>query len=137
MAIYAPPRAPGRSAGSQQPEPAAPIPGWRKLIALVGWGVPIAVLIALNLWGILLLAQGPPTSAPVTETTPTTAAPVVPPTQHRPMPTESTSTTTPTADTGTPTVDSPPPEAFPEVPSVIASPSPPALPTEITLPPGL
>lgn len=137
MAIYAPPRPPCARVGSQQAEPAAPIPRWRKLIALVGWGVPIAVLIALNLWGILQLAQGPQTSAPVTETTPMTAAPVVPPTQHRPMHDESTTTTTPTMDTVTPTIDSPPPEAFPEVPTLITQPSLPGPPTEITLPPGL
>jgi hypothetical protein len=120
MATYAPPRPPCTRVESQPPEPAAPTPRWRKLVALVGWGVPIALLIALNLWGILQLAQGPHTSAPVTETTPTTAAPVVPP--HRPMHDESTMTTTPTMDAGTPTIDSPPPEAFPEVPTLVTQP---------------
>jgi len=106
MASYVPPREPGGSVGSQQPEPAVPVPVWRKLIALVGWGVPIVVLIVLNIWGLLQLAQGPPTSAPLT------------------------------TDTGTTTVDSPSPAAFPQLPSVITLTSPPGLPTEITLPPG-
>lgn len=135
MTTYAPPRAPGGFAESQKAEPAAPTPRWRKRIALVGWGIPIAFLIAMNLWGLLQLAQGPPTSAPITETTPTTAAPVVPPTQHRPTHDGSTTATTPTADTDTPTIDSAPPEAFPEVPTMITRPSPPVQPTEITLPP--
>ena len=153
MASYVPPENPGGSAGSQQPEPEEPIPGWRKPIALVGWGVLIAVLSGLIIWGVIQLAQGPPTPVPVTTstTTPTTtAAPVVPPTQHRPMHDESTITTTPTTDTGTtsasptsstdtgtPTNNSPSPEAFPHLPSVITLPSLPGLPTEITLPPGL
>lgn len=130
MTTYAPPRVIHASVRVQEPESEAPIPRWRKLIALVGWGVPISFLIALNLWGILQLAQGPPTSAPVTETTPTSTAPVVPPAQHRPLLDESSSTATPA---GTPTIDSPPPEAFPEVPTMVTSP--PAPPTEISLPP--
>jgi hypothetical protein len=155
MASHVPPDDPGGSAGSQLPEPEEPIPGWRKPIALVGWGVLIAVLVGLIIWGIIQLVQDPPASAPVTTTTPkttttptTTAAPVVPPTQ-RPMHGESTTLTTPTTDTATiglahfqhrhrtPTNNSPSPEALPHLPSVITLPSLPGLPTEITLPPGL
>jgi hypothetical protein len=88
-------------------EPAEPTPRWRKLVALVGWGLPIAVLIALNIWGLLQLAQGPPTSAPVT------------------------------TDNGTTTIESPSPEASPQLPLVITPPSVPALPSEMALPPGL
>ncbi|HSS24629.1 MAG TPA: hypothetical protein VLL82_09560 [Mycobacterium sp.] len=91
MASHVRPDHPGGSAGIQQPVPDEPTPGWRKPIALVGWGVLIAVLIGLIIWGIIQLTQGPPTPAQVTTTTPTTAttatttaAPVVPPTQHRP-----------------------------------------------------
>jgi cytoskeletal protein RodZ len=156
MASYVPPDDSGGNAGNQQPEPEEPIPGWRKPIALVGWGVLIAVLIGLIIWGIIQLAQGPPTPAPVTTTTTTTttptttAAPVVPPNHHRPTHDESTTMTTPStgtsttsttptssADTGTPTKNSPSPGAFPHLPSVITLPSLPGLPTEITLPPGL
>jgi cytoskeletal protein RodZ len=143
MASHVRPDHPGGSAGIQQPLAEEPIPEWRKPIALVGWGVLIAVLIALIIWGIIQLAQGPPTPAQGTTTTPTTAttatttaAPVVPPTQHRPTHDEST-TTTPTTDTGTPTNNSPSPGALPRLPSVITLPSLPGLPTKITLPPGL
>jgi hypothetical protein len=121
MTSYAPPRAHGISVGSQQTDPAAPTPRWRKLIALVGWGVPIAVLIALNLWGILQLAQGPRTSAPLTTDTGTTAKDSPSPEAFPEVPS---------------VITSPPPEAFPEVPSVITSPPPPRLPTEMALPPG-
>jgi hypothetical protein len=124
MTSYAPPRAPGVSAESQQPEPAAPIPRWRRVIALVGWGIPIAVLITLNLWGILQLAQGPRTSAPVTTDTGTTAVDSPPPQAFPEVPTVVTS----------PPPTSPPPEAFPEVPTVITSP-PPGQPTEMALSP--
>ena len=106
MASYVPQGEAGGSAGNQQPEPAEPVPGWRKLIAFVGWGVPIAVLIVLNFWGVLQLVQGPPTSASVT------------------------------TDTDTPTIESPSPGALPPLPSVITLPSLQGLPTEIALPPG-
>ena len=136
MTSYAPPRAHGISVGSQQPEPAAPTPRWRKLIASVGWGVPIAVLIALNLWGILQLAQGPRTSAPVTTDTGTTAIDSPSPEAFPEVPSVITSPS-PEAFQEVPSViTSPPPEAFPEVPTVITSP-PPRLPTEMALPPGL
>jgi len=36
MASYVPPGDPGGSAGSQEPESAETVPGWRKPIALVG-----------------------------------------------------------------------------------------------------
>jgi hypothetical protein len=76
MASYVPPDDAGGSAGSRRPELQEPIPGWRKPIALVGWGVLIAVLIGLIVWGIIQLIQGPPPPAPVTTpmatTTPTT-----------------------------------------------------------------
>ncbi|OMC47851.1 hypothetical protein A5745_10325 [Mycobacterium sp. IS-2888] len=139
MTSYAPPRAIGVIGGIQEPEPAESVPRWRKLIALVGWGVPIAVLVALNIWGVLQLAQGPSMSAPVIETTPTTAAPFAP--RPRPMLDD-------TATAAGATIDSPAPEAFPEVPSVVTSPPPEAFPevptmitspppmTEVSLPPG-
>jgi cytoskeletal protein RodZ len=144
--------------GGADPEPEEPIPGWRKPIALVGWGVLVAVLIGLIIWGIMQLAQGAPPQEPATITTtprttprttppPSSAAPVAPPTLQR-TPGE---TTTPTADiptastedTGTPTTTTSPsaplPGAFPlpQLPSVITLPALPGLPTEITLPPGL
>ena len=98
--------------GGQEPapEPEEPIPGWRKPIALVGWGILIAVLIGLIIWGIIQLAQGAPPQEPATTTTtattttkttpPSSAPPVVPPTQHR---TQEETTTTPTTDISTPT----------------------------------
>jgi hypothetical protein len=141
----------------REPEPDDPIPGWRKPIALVGWGVLIAVLLGLIVWGIGQLAQnappqGPTTTIAPTETTatsttpPSSAAPVTPPTRQRQEGT--TTATTPateappasTENSGTPTTttSSPSPGAFPfpQLPSVITLPSLPGLPTEITLPPG-
>jgi hypothetical protein len=140
-----------------------PLPGWRKPIALAGWGALIAILIALIVWGIMQLAQGaPPHEPPTVKTVPTQAtkaptppasssAPVNPPSQQRTQeetttpaapatdyPTASTEkTATPNAPTAT---RSPSPGGFPipQLPSVITLPPLPGLPTEITLrPPGL
>ena len=144
--------------GGADPEPEDPIPGWRKPLALAGWGVLIAVLIALIIWGIMQLTQGArpqepatvtttPRTAPSTTAPPSSAAPVVPPTL-RGTPEQTTTPTTDipsasTEETGTPTTTtstSPPlPGAFPlpQLPSVITLPALPGLPTEITLPPGL
>jgi hypothetical protein len=143
-----------------EPEPDAPIPGWRKPIALVGWGVLIAILLGLIIWGIGQLVDGAapqepattiaPTITSKTSKTPTTprssAAPVAPPTHHSDE--QTTTATTPgtdapsasTENSGVPTTTSTPsPGAFrlPQLPSVITLPSLPGLPTEITLPPGL
>lgn len=144
----------GGNGGGQEPELDEPIPGWRKPIALVGWGVLTTVLIELIIYGIIQLAHGSSTQEPATTTTttattpPSSAAPVVPPTHHRPHE-ETTTTTTPTTDTGTPTMSketgtpttNPPSRgAFPRLPSVITLPSLPGLPglpTVITLPPRL
>jgi len=52
MASYVPPGDSGGNARSQEPQPEEPIPGWRKPIALVGWGALIAVLIGLIIWGV-------------------------------------------------------------------------------------
>jgi hypothetical protein len=138
--------------GGAGTEPEEPIPGWRKPIALAGWGVLIAILIGLIIWGIMQLVQGAPplepatiTTTPRTTTPPSSAAPVAPPTQHR---TYEETTTTPTAeiptaateDTGTPTTtvaQSPGAFPLPQLPSVITLPALPGLPTAITLPPGL
>jgi|SRR5947209_11216762 cytoskeletal protein RodZ len=118
------------------------VPGWRKPIALVGWAVLIAALIAVIVWGINQLAQGPGTPAAVTtttapppaavttttSTTATTTGTTTAPTAD----TDATSTTpTTTTDTGAPT-KSRSQGAFPHLPSVITLPSLPA----ITLPPG-
>ncbi len=87
---YGPP-----TGGGYPPEPEPePTPGWRKPLALVGWGVLIAVLIALIIYGIVLLARGRPSPATVTSTV-TTVAPATttrqprrrpPPQQPRPPP---------------------------------------------------
>jgi hypothetical protein len=141
-----------------------PIPGWRKPIALAGWGGLIAILIALIVWGIMQLARGaPPLEPPTVTTIPHTApkAPTPSASSSAPAPAPSASqqptpapTTTlappateyPTASTeNTPaprapiTTTSPSPGAFqlPQLPSVITLPPLPGLPTEITLrPPG-
>jgi cytoskeletal protein RodZ len=142
----------------REPEPQEPIPGWRTPIALAGWGILIAILIALIVWGIIQLAEGPPTQEPAVTITPTatttprsSAPPVVPPTQQ-PTVQQTPATTTAEApapsatETVTPTAtssSSPGPYPLPQLPSVITLPTLPtlpglpALPTEITLPPGL
>jgi hypothetical protein len=143
--------------GGADPEPEDPIPGWRKPIALAGWGLLIAVLIGLIVWGIMQLVQGGPPQEPATvtttpRTTPRTTQPPssAPPTLQR---TPEETTTRPTADiptastenSGTATTTSPStplPGAFPlpQLPSVITLPALPGLPSEITLPtlpPGL
>jgi hypothetical protein len=140
---------------SAQSDPDAPIPGWRKPIALAGWGVLIAVLIALIVWGIIQLAQGTPPQEPVTGPTlvpttttarsfnTTTVAP--PPISSEPTmtapatepPSASTEEPTPSAGTTTPTTPSSEAYPLPQLPSVITLPPLPGLPTEITLPPGL
>jgi hypothetical protein len=136
-------------------EPQEPIPGWRTPIALAGWGVLIAILIALIVWGIIQLTEGAPPQEPAITIAPTattsSAPPVVPPTQQ-PTAQQTTPTTTAdtpaptTADTITPTAtstSSPRDFPLPQLPSVITLPTLPTLPglpglpTEITLPPGL
>lgn len=112
------------------------VPGWRKPIALVGWAVLIAFLIAVIVWGIDQLAQDratpsavttTPTAPPATTTvTPTTAGTAPPSTDS-----DSPSTTPTTTDRAT-TTKAPSRGAFPHMPSVITLPSLPA----ITLPPG-
>jgi cytoskeletal protein RodZ len=142
-----------------EPEPQEPIPGWRTPIALAGWGVLIAILIALIVWGIIQLAEGAPPQEPAitiaptaTTSPPSSAPPVVPPTEQptpqQTAPTFSTEVPAPsTTDTITPTAtsstSSPGAYPLPLLPSVITLPSLPTLPglpglpTEITLPPGL
>ena|SRR5947209_12393782 len=116
------------------------VPGWRKPIALVGWGVLIAALVGVIVWGINQLAQGPATPAAVT----TTTAPAPPPAATTTAGTTAGTRTAPTTDTDAPsttpttTTDTGAPTksrsqgAFPHRPSVITLPSLPA----ITLPPG-
>jgi hypothetical protein len=142
--------------GSAEPEPDDPIPGWRKPIALIGWGLLIAVLIALIIWGIIQLVHGTPPREPATTPTPATttattrpssAATTTPPAPQSSVQTTTTPTTdaptassedTPTsAATTTPTTPSGGAYPLPQLPSVITLPALPGLPTEITLPPGL
>ncbi|WP_099288215.1 oligopeptide transporter substrate-binding protein, partial [Mycobacterium persicum] len=80
----------------QQPQPTPPTPGWRKPLALVGWGVLIAALIALIVYGIIQLAHGRPTPASVTTTVTTTTPPT---TTTAPTTTTRTTTTTTTTTT--------------------------------------
>ena len=117
-------------------------------------GRPIAILIALIVWGIIQLARGAPPQepAPILITTPPTSAlrrrqfgPVVPPTPQQTYqesaPTITTEIPTPsTVNPDKPTMSTTPsPGSFPlpQLPSVITLPALPGLPTEITLPPGL
>jgi hypothetical protein len=141
--------------GGAEPEPDDPIPGWRKPIALSGWGILIAVLIALIIWGIIQLVHGAPPQEPITPTPATTTATTRPSsaaTTTPPAPQSSAqTTTTPTTDaptassedtptstaTTTPTTRSSEAYPLPQLPSVITLPALPGLPTEITLPPGL
>jgi hypothetical protein len=146
-----------RDKHDSEPQPEAPIPIWCKPIALVGWGVLIAILLGLIIWGIGQLVRGAPPQEPATTIAPSTtskapttprssAAPVAPPTRHSDEQTTTATTAktdAPTASTensGAPaTTSTPSPGAFrlPQLPSVITLPSLPGLPTEITLPPGL
>ncbi|WP_373200097.1 oligopeptide transporter substrate-binding protein [Mycobacterium marinum] len=98
----------------QQPPP-EPTPGWRKPLALAGWGVLIAVLIGLIIFGIIQLAHGRPIPASVTKTV-----------------TATMTTTTPTTTTTT-TTNPMSPGAMPTFPSQLT----PSIPTVINLPPGL
>jgi hypothetical protein len=137
--------------GSAAPEPDDPIPGWRKPIALAGWGSLIAVLIALIVWGILQLVHGAPPQEPSIPTPATTrpssaatTTPTAPPSSAQTTPTDaptastedSLTSTAPTTPT-TPTTRSSEAYPLPQLPSVITLPALPGLPTEITLPPGL
>ncbi|MEK0460508.1 oligopeptide transporter substrate-binding protein [Mycobacterium ulcerans] len=103
-----------RGGYGQQPPP-EPTPGWRKPLALAGWGVLIAVLIGLIIFGIIQLAHGRPTPASVTKTV-----------------TATMTTTTPTTTTTT-TTNPMSPGAMPTFPSQLT----PSIPTVINLPPGL
>jgi hypothetical protein len=145
----------GDEHGSAPVQPEDPIPGWRKPVALAGWGLLIVVLIALIVWGIIQLVHGAPpkepsTTTPTATTTavtsrPSSAATVPPaapqssePTTTPEAPTASTEDTpTSAAPTTTPTTSSGNAYPLPQLPSVITLPSLPGLPTEITLPPGL
>ena len=137
--------------GSAEPERNDPIPGWRKPIALAGWGTLIAVLIALIVWGILQLVHGAPPQEPSIPTPATTrpssaatTTPTAPPSSAQTTPTDaptastedSLTSTAPTTPT-TPTTRSSEAYPLPQLPSVITLPALPGLPTEITLPPGL
>jgi hypothetical protein len=139
---------------SVAPDSDDPIPGWRKPIALAGWGALIVVLIALIVWGIIQLAQGSTPQEPVTGPTlvPTTTTArsfntttVAPPALSEPTttapateaPSASTEDPMPSASTTTPTTPSGEAYPLPQLPSVITLPPIPGLPTEITLPPGL
>nr|WP_244174477.1 oligopeptide transporter substrate-binding protein [Mycobacterium persicum] len=139
----------------QQPQPAPSIPGWRKPLALVGWGVLIAALIAVIVYGIIQLAHGRPTPAsvtttvttttmpPTTTTAPTTTTPTTTTTTTTTSPPTTTTTTTSTTTTTTTTTTSPTttgttganpsPGALPTLPPQITLP----IPTVINLPPGL
>lgn len=137
-------------------EPDEPKPGWRKPMALVGWGLLVTVLLALIVWGIVQLIQAPPAEEPTPgvapSATPTTArsspAPSTRDQQTTPVttpetenPTASTETTGAPMTTSAPAATSSPAPGglpVPALPSVITLPSLlPGLPTEITLPPGL
>ncbi|MEK0478206.1 oligopeptide transporter substrate-binding protein [Mycobacterium ulcerans] len=113
-----------RGGYGQQPPP-EPTPGWRKPLALAGWGVLIAVLIGLIIFGIIQLAHGRPTPASVTKTVTATMTTTTP----------TTTTTTTTAPTTTTTTTTNPmsPGAMPTFPSQLT----PSIPTVINLPPGL
>ncbi|OBK50923.1 hypothetical protein [Mycobacterium kubicae] len=116
----------------QEPEPT---PGWRKPLALVGWGLLIAVLIGLIIYGIILLSQGPaPTPTTTTATPTTTASTTTTPTTTSSTTTSTTTTTTTTPTTTTPTTTNSRGEgALPRLPSQITLP---LIPTVINLPPG-
>jgi cytoskeletal protein RodZ len=141
MASYVPPDDPTVSGngGGQAPEPDEPIPGWRTPIALVGWGVLIAILLGLIIWGIIQLAHGSPTPAPATTSTTTTTTTPTTTATATTTPTTGTPTTSTTpasgTDTGTPTSNSRSPGAFPHLPTAITLPPLPGIPTAITLPP--
>ncbi|MEK0981227.1 oligopeptide transporter substrate-binding protein [Mycobacterium ulcerans] len=109
-----------RGGYGQQPPP-EPTPGWRKPLALAGWGVLIAVLIGLIIFGIIQLAHGRPTPASVTKTVTATMTTTTP-----------TTTTAPTTTTTT-TTNPMSPGAMPTFPSQLT----PSIPTVINLPPGL
>jgi hypothetical protein len=84
--------------GAPEPEP---IRGWRKPWALVGWGVLIAFLIGVIIYGSVLLSQSPGGSAPAgTTSTATTTSPAqstsAPPATTTDTATPSTTSTTTT-----------------------------------------
>jgi cytoskeletal protein RodZ len=112
------------------------VPGWRKPIALVGWGVLIAFLIGVIVWGIKQLAQDSAIPAAVTTTTtapPATTATTTTATTTPPSTESTAASTTPTTTTDAATTTKAPARgAFPHMPSVITLPSLPV----ITLPPG-
>ena len=120
-------------------EPEEPIPGWRKPIALAGWGILIAILIALIVWGIIQLAEGPPpqeptiTIAPTATTTPPSSAPTAfrPPRRrsatndhddHHGIP-EASTTDAATHDDHPTSTRSPEAYPLPQLPSVITLPT--------------
>ncbi|OBG20973.1 hypothetical protein A5764_14300 [Mycobacterium sp. 852002-51057_SCH5723018] len=112
------------------------VPGWRKPIALVGWGVLIAFLVGVIVWGVnqLVHDRATPTAVTTTTTAPPATTATTTTATTTPSSTDSTNpSTTPTTtiDTAT-TTKAPSRGAFPHMPSVITLPSLPA----ITLPPG-
>ncbi|MEK0790900.1 oligopeptide transporter substrate-binding protein [Mycobacterium ulcerans] len=121
-----------RGGYGQQPPP-EPTPGWRKPLALAGWGVLIAVLIGLIIFGIIQLAHGRPTPASVTKTVTATMTTTTPTTTTAPTKTTTTTTTTAPTTTTTTTTNPMSPGAMPTFPSQLT----PSIPTVINLPPGL
>ncbi|MEK0955682.1 oligopeptide transporter substrate-binding protein [Mycobacterium ulcerans] len=101
-----------RGGYGQQPPP-EPTPGWRKPLALAGWGVLIAVLIGLIIFGIIQLAHGRPTPASVTKTVTATMTTTTPTTTTAPT---KTTTTNPMSTGAIPTFTS---QLTPSIPTVI------------------
>jgi hypothetical protein len=93
--------------GGEEGEEPEPVPGWRTPVALAGWGLLIAVLIGLIIWGTLELMHGSDATSPTTTATTTTA------TTKSTTPTTTTTTATTTSTTTTPAIAPPSPPTDP------------------------
>ncbi len=131
----------------------APTPWYRRRAVLIAWGLLVAILITLIIYGLVELAGrggGKPTPTHTTTTTPTTTTGTTP----APTTTPTTATTTEPPPSSAPPAAPAPPSAppsaeppapththrrphVPELPKLPPTISVPGVPTVITVPPGL
>ena len=145
----------GRYAALESPQPElAPTPWYRRRAVVIAWGLLVAILIVLIIYGLIDLVGrggGAPTPTYTITNTPTTTTTTTAPTTTATTP--STTTTEPPPSNEPPAATAPPavppagpppqtlpprrPHHVPRLPKLPSTITVPGIPTVITLPPGL